>query len=60
MATVPASLPQVSARFLTSFFDIAPEILIEFAIDVVVNQESSFCCGVGIDRLASKLRCWVF
>ncbi|MDX5297804.1 MAG: ABC transporter, partial [Gammaproteobacteria bacterium] len=32
---------------INKLFDIAPEILIGIAIDVVVNQEQSFVAGLG-------------
>lgn len=34
---------------INKLFDIAPEILIGVAIDVVVNQENSFVAGLGFD-----------
>ena len=40
---------------LNTFFDIMPEILIGVAIDVVVNQETSFLSGFGFDTPQSQI-----
>ena len=44
-------------------FDVMPEILIGIAIDVVVNQESSFVASLGFDTAQSQivvLAVWTF
>lgn len=38
-----------ACSMINKLFDIAPEILIGVAIDVVVNQEQSFVAGLGFD-----------
>jgi len=40
---------------LNTFFDIMPEILIGIAIDVVVNQESSFVASLGFVSPQSQI-----
>jgi len=40
---------------LNTFFDIMPEILIGIAIDVVVNQESSFVASLGFTSPKSQI-----
>lgn len=40
---------------LNTFFDVMPEILIGIAIDVVVNQESSFVASLGFDTPKSQI-----
>jgi ATP-binding cassette subfamily B protein len=40
---------------LNKLFDIAPEILIGIAIDVVVNQEASFVAGLGLETPESQI-----
>lgn len=40
---------------LNTFFDVMPEILIGVAIDVVVNQESSFVASLGFDTPKSQI-----
>lgn len=40
---------------LNTFFDVMPEILIGIAIDVVVNQESSFIATLGFDTPKSQI-----
>ena len=42
-------LAAASCSVINKLFDIAPEILIGIAIDVVVNQESSFVARMGFD-----------
>nr|HRO68068.1 ABC transporter ATP-binding protein [Pseudobdellovibrionaceae bacterium] len=41
--------------FLNKLFDIAPEILIGVAIDVVVNREKSFLAGWGLETPVQQL-----
>lgn len=41
--------------FLKKFFDVAPEILIGVAIDVVVNQEKSFLARWGVEEPLHQL-----
>lgn len=41
--------------FLNKLFDIAPEILIGVAVDVVVKREKSFVAGLGFDTLQSQI-----
>ncbi len=38
-----------TCSIINKLFDIAPEILIGVAIDVVVNQEQSFVAGLGFE-----------
>ncbi len=40
---------------INKLFDIAPEILIGIAIDVVVNQEDSFVASLGLDTPESQI-----
>lgn len=40
---------------INKLFDIAPEILIGIAIDVVVNQEQSFVAGLGLETAQSQI-----
>ncbi|MBJ6138998.1 ABC transporter ATP-binding protein [Marinobacter litoralis] len=40
---------------INKLFDIAPEILIGVAIDVVVNQEESFVAGLGFDTAQEQI-----
>ncbi|MAY72513.1 MAG: ABC transporter, partial [Halomonas sp.] len=40
---------------INKLFDIAPEILIGVAIDVVVNQEQSFVAGLGFVSASSQI-----
>ncbi|MAL96955.1 MAG: ABC transporter [Alteromonadaceae bacterium] len=40
---------------INKLFDIAPEILIGVAIDVVVNQEQSFVAGLGFETAQSQI-----
>lgn len=40
---------------LNKLFDIAPEILIGIAIDVVVNQEESFVAGLGFETAQAQI-----
>ncbi len=40
---------------LNTFFDVMPEILIGIAIDVVVNQESSFVASLGFETPKSQI-----
>ena len=41
--------------FLNKLFDIAPEILIGVAVDLVVKREESFLAGLGFDTVESQL-----
>src|SRR5690606_7747267 len=43
----PRILAAVACSAINKLFDIAPEILIGIAIDVVVNQEASFIASFG-------------
>lgn len=43
---------------INKLFDIAPEILIGVAIDVVVNQESSFVARLGLNLPRSRSPFW--
>ena len=40
---------------LNKLFDLAPEILIGFAVDLVVNKEDSFVATIGFESLTSQM-----
>ncbi|PPK50905.1 ABC transporter ATP-binding protein [Marinobacter persicus] len=44
-----------TCSIINKLFDIAPEILIGVAIDVVVNQEESFVAGLGFDTAQEQI-----
>ena len=44
-----------TCSILNKLFDIAPEILIGVAIDVVVNQEESFVAGLGFETAQEQI-----
>ncbi|SDX22200.1 ABC transporter ATP-binding protein [Marinobacter mobilis] len=48
-------LAATSCSIINKLFDIAPEILIGIAIDVVVNQETSFMASIGFDSAQSQI-----
>ncbi|SFM12855.1 ABC transporter ATP-binding protein [Marinobacter zhejiangensis] len=48
-------LAATTCSIINKLFDIAPEILIGVAIDVVVNQETSFVASLGFDSAQSQI-----
>lgn len=40
---------------LNKLFDLAPEILIGFAVDLVVKRQDSFVAGIGFESMASQM-----
>ncbi|MDX1457350.1 MAG: ABC transporter ATP-binding protein [Marinobacter sp.] len=48
-------LAATACSILNKLFDIAPEILIGIAIDVVVNQETSFVASLGFDSAQQQI-----
>ena len=44
-----------TCSIINKLFDIAPEILIGVAIDVVVNQEESFVAGLGFETAQEQI-----
>ena len=48
-------LAATTCSIINKLFDIAPEILIGVAIDVVVNQEESFVAGLGFETAQEQI-----
>ncbi len=46
--------------FLNTFFDVMPEILIGVALDVVINQETSFVASLGFETPQSQILALAF
>lgn len=46
--------------FLNCFFDVMPEILIGIALDVVINQDTSFVASLGFDTPKSQILALAF